>query len=414
MTADDALESLRSPTLARLWSATRTRLERNGHRLTSAPLRISDLDPGEVEAVCALLGRRRPNGNTVNVDLRALDRALRAAPAGAGLIDVLEVLDGPLRDHRAERNERSRRSQEIWIMAASHPATDDPRAQGWLETLRRRGRLTRFDVDDPEHLLHEALDAIDWLIEHAPTLCAEPLPLSTVAAVQLGDAHAFDPDTMLGALIVDGLQHIALARDERSAWGAFGVQVDQVNSSTLVLGLPGVDGSICAAARTSGQPLRVTRRMIDTGFGLDLDSIRATSARVWICENPGIVSMAADRHGSCASLVCTAGMPAAVTSSLLDLLASAGSDLRVHTDFDFGGMSIARHVIDRFGAAPWRLGRASYLRAIEGPTSELVRSIGETPWDPGLAESMNEHRLAVHEEAIASTLLDDLIDRSAK
>jgi uncharacterized protein (TIGR02679 family) len=413
VSAHDRVEPLRAAALDPLWDAARTRLERNGHRLTSAPLRLSGLGGDEVEATCALLGRRRPRGDSLDVDLRELDRTLRAAPAGLGLVDVLEVFHGPLRDRRAERDERARRSQDLWIMAAAHPAGDDRRVRKWLETVRRRGRLIRLDVDDPADVLRTALDAIEWLVEHAASLRSAPIPLSTVAAGQFGEAHALDPDTAVGAFIADGLEFIAECEGERAAWAAFGIQLDQVSSSALVLGLPGVDGSLCAAAEVSGQPLRVTWRMIETGFGLDRESMRAASPIVRVCENPAIVSMAADRLGSsCAPLVCTEGMPGAVSGSLLAALESVGADLRVHTDFDFGGMSIARHVIDRFGAAPWKLGRASYLRAIEGPTSELVRSIGETPWDPGLAEAMNEHRLAVHEEAIAPRLLDDLGERS--
>lgn len=181
-----------------------------------------------------------------------------------------------------------------------------------------------------------------------------------IAAVQSGDAHSLDPDTALGALIVDALQSIAEVADERSAWAAFGIQLDQVNTSALVLGLPGIDGSICAAATLDGQPLRIIRRMIDRGFGLDLEAVRDGSAPVWICENPAVVSIAADQIGRwCAPLACTEGMPAAVTASLLHLLSSVHADLRVHTDFDVGGMAIARHIIGRFGADPWNLGRAS-------------------------------------------------------
>lgn len=412
MKADDHLEPFRSAALGPLWQAARVRLEGNGGRLTSAPLRLRGLQTDEVEAICGLLGRRRPSGADVNVDLRVLDRTLRATAANAGLVEVLGLLGGPLRDRKAERTEAAMSRSAVWIMARSHPAGADDRVPEWLESVRRSGRLTRLGADDPEQLLGQALDGVEWLLVNGETMRRHPLPLSMIAAVQYGDAHTFDPDTALGALIVDALQSIAEVADERSAWAAFGIQLDQVNTSALVLGLPGIEGSIGAAATLDGQPLRITRRMIDRGFGLDLEAIRDGSTPVWICENPAVVSVAADQIGRwCAPLVCTEGMPAAVTASLLDLLSSVHADLRVHTDFDVGGMAIARYIIDRVGAAPWNLGRASYLRAIDGPTCPLGRSVGPTPWDPALSAVMEEHRLAVHEESVVHELLHDLDQR---
>lgn len=59
---------------------------------------------------------------------------------------------------------------------------------------------------------------------------------------------------------------------------------------------------------------------------------------------------------------------------------------------------------------PWRFGEASYLAAIyERPTVALPAPVGATPWDPRLADAMNEHRLGVHEEALVESLLADLV-----
>lgn len=411
MTGRDPGANLGRPELAVLWKLIRKRLENNGLQITAVPLKLKGLDDAEIVALCALLGRRRPSGNDLNVDLRALERTLLDSPVGLGLTDTLEQLGAPLRDRKAERFAKSMARHDLWLLAGGHPATADQRIVDWLAKMRRIGRLTRFG-EDQEEVLASVLDALDWLLTNAETLRNAPLPLSMIAAVQVGDAHALDLDTSVGALLTDALADIGGSHDVRAAWAGVGIQLDQVSTSALALNLPGVDGSICAAAGASGQPLRITWRMVEQGFGLDLDSIRHSRTRVRICENPAIVTLAADRFGSSSDpLICTEGMPASVTAALLTRLAEAGGDLTVHADFDFGGIAIVRYVTTRFDATPWRMGEASYLRAIEGPTSPLDHKIGPTTWDPALADAMNQYSLAVHEEAIASTLLDDLTPR---
>ena len=187
------------------------------------------------------------------------------------------------------------------------------------------------------------------------------------------------------------------------------MEIDAVNSSVLVLDLPGPDGSLLGAASAAGEPLRLTSRMVRS---LDVGAL--TGEVVWICENPSVIALAADRLGAdCAPMVCTDGMPKSVTSALLGRLAQAGADLRVHADFDVGGVAIASFVIAEFGAVPWRFGVAGYLEAIgRRPTLALPSPVGVTPWDPRLADAMNEHRLAVHEEALVDSLLADVAGRA--
>ena len=82
--------------------------------------------------------------------------------------------------------------------------------------------------------------------------------------------------------------------------------------------------------------------------------------------------------------------------------------MRVHADFDLGGIAIVSHIIQRFEGVPWRMTRDDYLMALDGPTTKLAQQIGPIGWDPALADAMNAHRRAAHEESIAATLLADL------
>jgi uncharacterized protein (TIGR02679 family) len=131
---------------------------------------------------------------------------------------------------------------------------------------------------------------------------------------------------------------------------------------------------------------------------------------VFVCENPNIVAIAADRLGpACAPLVCTDGMPSAAQQTLLSQLAAAGARLRYHGDFDWAGLSIGNFVIREFGAEPWRFGKADYLAA----TAEHGLALRDgkpviAQWDPELTAAMAARGVIVHEEGVADMLMMDL------
>jgi len=131
---------------------------------------------------------------------------------------------------------------------------------------------------------------------------------------------------------------------------------------------------------------------------------------VFVCENPNIVAIAADRLSvACAPLVCTDGMPSAAQQTLLAQLAVSGARLRYHGDFDWAGLAIGNFVMREFGAGPWRFGAEDYLQASAGRGIKL-RSDERVMarWDDRLTNVMAEQRAVVHEEAVVETLLKDL------
>lgn len=397
---DHDLARFDRPALERLWDAARHRIELSGRTFGATALVLADLTDDEIEAVCGLLGRRRPTGRSIRVDLSKLDAVLTAT-AGAGVIGVLEAIGDPVRDRRGERDEAAAEREIMWALAGSRPvAVDNPKVAEWLASLRSRGRITRLGLDEPAEPLMDALAVLDRL--HLDTI--DKLPLAVLAAGLFGDAHRLDPTDPIGVLVGDAVKFISGAESERVGWAHFGIEADMVNSSALTLNLPGADGSLLAAAR--GEPLRITGRMIRGGLPLG----EVAGRRIRICENPSVVAVAADEVGAdCGPLVCTEGMPGAITTSVLAALSDAGADLRVHTDFDVGGMAIARFVMGRFDATPWRLTTAAYIAALDRPSIELSGTVGPTDWDPTLSETMNKHRRVVHEEAILDMLLDDLL-----
>jgi uncharacterized protein (TIGR02679 family) len=314
-------------------------------------------------------------------------------------------MSGPIKDRPTERQVTEDARSTLWSAADDHDAARYDEVRAWIASLRRRGRVARLSVDDPTAVLVEALTVAGWLLDRRAQGWGDPLPLSVVAAMTCGDAHSLDSDSPVGTLVADAVRNLADIDDLRTGWLTFGVQLDRVSSSTLTFMLPGRPGTMAAVAAASGEPLRVTHRMIDEGFGLDTSLLD----HLWVCENPAIVSSAADRLGaSCPPMLCLDGMPSGVTTTLLSLVCSSGTRLSVHTDFDYGGMAICSHVMNRHQASPWRMDVQDYVVALSGPTLPLPQTIPTTPWSPPLAEAMNFHRRAIHEEAMYSVLLADL------
>jgi uncharacterized protein (TIGR02679 family) len=77
-------------------------------------------------------------------------------------------------------------------------------------------------------------------------------------------------------------------------------------------------------------------------------------ATALVCENPSIVSAAAERLGDTSpSLLCTGGWPNTAVTTLLEMLSASGCELRVQCDGDSEGQAIHAHVRREHGAVPW-------------------------------------------------------------
>ena len=237
-------------------------------------------------------------------------------------------------------------------------------------------------------------------------LPAAGVPLSHLAAQALGDSHALDESRPAATLVMAALRGADSDERSRDLWAKWGVLVGEFASPALVLNLsadtdtPG--GRLVQKALESSEPLHLSLRMLLRAP----PRWRVNSRRIFVCENPAVVAMAADRLGTrCAPLVCTDGMPSAAQRVLLGQLAAAGAILHYHGDFDWPGLTIANFVIRSFRAQPWRFRSDDYIatagRPLEGP---LVAA----DWDSSLAPKMAKHGCALDEEAVIDQLLHDL------
>jgi uncharacterized protein (TIGR02679 family) len=183
-----------------------------------------------------------------------------------------------------------------------------------------------------------------------------------------------------------------------------GILVNELARPALFLNLPTRAGA-CLAAEAGEPAYASLRSLLRSPQALAVDN-----RPVYVCENPNIVAIAADRLGArCAPLICTDGMPAAAQRTLLTQLARAGARLLYHGDFDWPGLRIANLVIRSFRAEPWRLGAGDYAEHADSTTGQsLAGAPAAASWDASLAPAMQARGLAIPEEAVAAALLEDL------
>lgn len=397
---------LGTPDTEWLLTRLRTRLEQKGALAGTVTKRSATT--AERVAASRLFGKPIRSGSSATVSLEMLDARLRQGAWPDGLEAAVVALTGPVVGPDARRAER-----EAWL-EASHTlrlATDiHGHLADWADQAERTGALKRAASTSGE-----ANRLAGQLLTLAQALPAQGEVLGVLAARLFGDAHALDSKTTLGGLAVGLAAAIgrtplqAGAHARRAAWLSCGVVVDDLSSTAIALGLPGGTTSptarALAAMSESGQPAVLTYRQ------LAVEDIGACPQVVWVCENPAVVASAADRYGrSAAAVVCVNGQPGAAVVRLLTRLVEGGSSLRYHGDFDAGGISIARTLARSVPWLPWRFDERHYRAACGAGASlpTFTGTVGETPWDSGLAVAMDEFRVRVEEESVLHELLQDL------
>lgn len=406
-------------------------LERGRARLARArPLTgtITRAGATEAERVAAarLVGRAVPPGRSVSLSLDRLDEVLRQSGAWpAGLASAIVTLTGPVADPLAREAE-----QREWETVATDLTTladDRPELAAWLEGLRARGQLRRVcaSVDDARSLVADLRAVV-------AALPAGGEAIARLSARVLGRAHALDAGTPLGGLTAAAAEVLGRhtgsdgtvtgarpgsAAWRRDVWAAVGVIVDDLSSTVLAIGLPGsaaATGTAGALAhlKAQGQPAVLTLRQVLA------DELGVVPDTVFVCENPAVVSAAADGLGASApALVCLQGQPSAAAVALLRHLSARGARLRYHGDFDWGGVAIARTLASHVAWLPWRYDADAYEAALRLRGDALPALSGApqaTPWDERLAVVMRERGVSVEEEVVIEALIRDLAARGRR
>ena len=366
------------------------------------------LAPYERHALEGLLGRAARASASMRLSHAELDLALRRAGVAPGLRAALEALDGPIVDRAVARVERD----AAW--AAAFAGASEPRLVRWLGGAAERGLVKRLAGADPA----VAVTLLAQAARVLPHLPARGMARAQLAAAALGDAHALDDGRAVATVVLacanddsgdDGEADGAEGTRPRERWARQGVVVGELSAPALLLNLPAqsdtASGTLAEAARRLGEPLHLSLRLLLRAPPQWLVSAR----EVFVCENPSIVALAAERLGyRCPPLVCTDGIPAAAQRTLLAQLAAQGACLRHHADFDWAGVVIGNLLARTVGATPWRFGSSDYRGHAGRDGRRLGEGIVQASWDAELGAAMREHGLALDEEAVADVLLSDL------
>ena len=403
-------EALFGEDLAWIVDRLKARLER-GQPLPGR-LRLADPTEGQRDALERLTGRRPTSARSISVEAAELERILVRAGIAEDLDALVEALRGPVIDHAAAAAADQQRWAAVHEQLHVDAVAVHPALSGWVEELAATGLLRRLggDADTGAQLARQALEVLR-------RLPADGMPVSQLSATALGDSHALDDDTSLATLVLRAIEAVTdLPRRDRSAaerravWARVGVLLDELSAPVLVAGLrPDGDrllATILRAHADAGEPCRVTLRML-VRHPADWCGLR--DQQVLVCENPTMVAAVTDRLGSrTPPLVCTDGQPSGAVQTLLGQLSDAGAALAFHVDFDGGGIRIGNLLVDRFGAAPWRMARADYEAAAGIAGRPLSASPPEASWDPELTPAIMACGRAVHEEQLVDGLIADL------
>ncbi|HET8696475.1 MAG TPA: TIGR02679 family protein, partial [Gammaproteobacteria bacterium] len=375
---------------------------------------LTALNAAERAALERLLGKGARGAGSMRLSVAELDAAVARAGLARDFRAALEQLDGPLVDRKAERFARTAAWSEVLACVS------DSRLRAVVTRVQGAALVKRLARGD--HALgRELLDRAQRVLARLP---ADGTPLAQLAAETLGDAHALDAaqpvaTVVLRALGADALEESSAAEAEalgmlprdrrREQWARAGVTVNELGAPALCLNLCAsgdtVAADLVARGARSGEPLHLSLRVL-------LRSVPrwdVAGRTVYVCENPSIVAVAADRLGvRAAPLVCTDGMPGAAQQILLRQLVHAGARLLYHGDFDWPGIAIGNFVARAFGALPWRFSAADYRAASFAAGLPLSGRSVTAAWDAELAGAMLERGAAVHEEAVVESLCLDL------
>lgn len=405
------------------WLVQRARARMEGGRPLTGTVTLNDASAEQRRAVERLTGRPARSGTSLSVSLGDVDRLLRESGAApGGLAEAVTRLTGPVVDRHRDQAEAA----AAWTTAfarVDEVARRRPDLASWQTWLHATGVVRRL-APSPE-AARTLLEQVAAVLSRLP---AGGIPIGRLAAECCADAHALDDGEPAGTLALSAARALAglpiasggSADSRRAAWAAVGVQLDELSSLVLSLGLAGDQrtplGRALAVNRDAGQPAAITLRQLRC-HGEPL-----SAPTVHICENPVVVAVAADELGSaCPPLVCVGGQPSAAAWLLLDLLAAGGARFRYHGDFDWGGIRIATTICTRLNQEqerwqPWRYDRTAYEALVSAAPvrAPLSGDAVATPWDPGLSAAMARRGQRIEEELCLDTLLADLRCRQVR
>ena len=257
----------------------RRRLRRHFERVppdrACESFRINGLAADEYTALALLTGRPPRFAGSLQIDIRAVDAALRQAGIAESLRAALVKLDGPIINSAVARAERERLWSSV-VADCGHPGL-----ARHLQSPAAIGLLKRLSGSDPT-----AAAGLCCRVEAVlRCLPAKGLTRAQLAADSLGDPHALDGGQAVATLVlavwrqidpqsepetgdtlslsgdVDCIRQDLRLEKGRDTWARAGVLVNELARPVVVLNLPVGDGE--RTAHLAGEPGYLSLRRTD-------------------------------------------------------------------------------------------------------------------------------------------------------
>ncbi|MBB6471186.1 uncharacterized protein (TIGR02679 family) [Sphaerisporangium rubeum] len=374
-----------------------------------------------------MLGKSFSAGR-IRVPLNELDLALRSSPAAAGLVTVVgQLTEGDLVDRVAARETARASWAGIWaaLDAALSVAgvVDADWAPAFTEGVRRSGLLTRAGVEAATVAVAQFSAVLAECTASSALFAAADTTQSSWELAELagrcaGDAHALDDGRLASSLMLraaaaaSGVPAPVSAEERRNLWARLGVTTDLLSSSVLswYLRPPGPDPWSEMMRVRAGLKLVTHLSLYELRGAAKDKHLSVPGTHVFACENPQILQAAA-RTEVPVPLICFAGNPSVAALTTLRRLIDGGVTVHYHGDFDWPGVAITARLLT-IGAKPWRMSADDYSNAVTTRPPDMVLPLtgtpAPTPWEPALADVMSRRNIAIHEETVLPTLLNDL------
>jgi len=337
-----------------------------------------DLTPAEWQALWNVTGERKEH-----LDLKLLDERLRESRFRTGLEAVLEELNGGpvVRTARAQAERKESLAEVIGDVSDADWKDALQQGRGGFAALNRAHAAGTVDLPRTLRLVSGALTE----------LRVSPCALPPLAAHLSGDAHALDKGTLARTLMDAAVQDLDLHEVTRG-W---------ITSHTWTANLLGPAWLNACRGHALALPW---------GEIQDLHDLHSESGNLWVTENPSVFEDL-HHHHPYATLICLYGMPNTATRTLLSRTIQS-ERLHLSTDLDFGGLSIAQHLLTSLPDRNWHLWRMHpddhHLAVTRGAINvpQDVTGFG-TPLD-GLAARIATTGLGAHQETLLPELRADL------
>lgn len=385
---------------------------------------LPDATPEECDAARALFGR------TFSVPLRIKAVDFEAALQdtrfqGVTLKEVLECYFGTAIQTRNEIRDQTD-ARILRMVVETNAAVQSELCHRWLDDLSNQNgegyqlirKSLHKDGGTVQRAILHACKSMDWLERHPD----ERMRLAVLSAYATSDPHALDTNTLGGKLFLHLLSmrtgiRLPSAAEERAAlYYDCGILCDSISSSVTQVG-------VRLYTDTEEHPAyRAFRLRNETGT-LTLTNLAGLTAgdspsgKVYLVENQMVFTQlcdhAADFHSP---LICTSGQPTVAVIRLLDMLASAGTDLFYSGDFDGKGLSIALQLLTRYSECLhlWHMTAADYVRCrsdvrLSEESRSLLRNCADTVLAP-VAEAIGRNGCDGYQELLLPQLQADLIE----